>query len=219
MADHRHGQVHWYSPDPRAILPLDDFKLPRSLRKRIRQQLYIITSDRACPEVIRLCAEPRDYESQTWINDQIISTYAALHQLGFVHSVEAWQPTDMLTRVEDNLPMCELNGQSCQLVGGLYGVAIGGAFCGESMFSKATDASKVCLAYLLHHLRQKRFTLLDTQLANHHMAQFGIIEIHREEYLSRLAEALSHEPDWHPFESASTDVISRLPDMPIPKQK
>lgn len=181
MAESRHGRVRWYTADPRAILPLDGLRVSRSLRKRVRRGDYRITRDQAFEQVIRACAQPRPYAAQTWINDQIISAYTALHRLGPGHSVEAWidhtdaQPT---------------------LVGGLYGVAIGGAFFGESMFSRATDASKVCLVHLVDHLRSRGYALLDVQFSNPHMEQFGIIEIPRRQYLAMLREAMAQPVTW-----------------------
>ena len=168
------AHVDWYSPDPRSVLPLDGFICPRSLRQRIKQQRFEVRIDSAFPDVIKACASVRKGDSETWINDEIIQGFCELHEHGFTHCVEAW-----------------FDGR---LVGGLYGMAIGGAFFGESMFHRpdlgGTDASKVCLAYLVEHLNNRGFQLLDTQIANPHMAQFGIIEIPREEYLYRLAHAI-----------------------------
>jgi len=169
--------IEWYSPDPRAILPLDGFKMSRSLRQRIAKGEFEIRHDTAFERVMRYCAEPRTVQRETWINEAMVEAYAALNELGVAHSVEAWREGE--------------------LVGGLYGLALGGAFCGESMFHRpergGTDASKVCLAHLVSHLRERGFALLDVQLQSDHMAQFGVIEISREEYLRRLEEALGME--------------------------
>lgn len=175
MARGRAGRIDWFSPDPRAILPLEvgAFRVTRSLAKRVRRGLYKVTRDVACERVIRMCAEPRPYAEETWISPEIARVYTRLHGLGVAHSVEAWQDDE--------------------LVGGLYGVALGGAFFGESMFSRATDASKVCLVHLVEHLRAQGFELLDVQFVNPHMAQFGVVEIPREEYLRRLEAALGKE--------------------------
>jgi leucyl/phenylalanyl-tRNA--protein transferase len=164
------NDVQWYSADPRTVMPLDRFHVPRSLAKLVRRDAPRITLDRAFDQVIRQCAEPRNREGETWINPTIIDAYTALHESGIAHSVEAW---------EDE-----------QLVGGLYGVALGGAFFGESMFSRRSNASKICLVHLVNHLRDRGFALLDTQFTNPHLAQFGIEEISREQYLARLEAAL-----------------------------
>lgn len=181
MADGRGGRIGWYSPDPRAVIPLEvgGFKVTRSLRRRVAKGEYRITKDAAFDEVIRACAEPRADDAGTWINDAIIDTYAKLHQAGLAHSVEAW--------THDDRP---------ELVGGLYGVSLGGAFFGESMFYRATDASKVCLVALVEHLRAAGFSLLDVQFVNPHLEQFGVIEIPREQYIQQLEHALHMNVRW-----------------------
>lgn len=181
MSDSRDGEIRWYSPDPRALLPLEEgrFKVSRSLRRRVNSGCYRVTMDRAFERVIRACAEPRPSEAQTWINDAIIDVYYQLHAAGLAHSVEAW--------VDEDEP---------ELVGGLYGVSLGGAFFGESMFHRATDASKVCLVKLVEHLRDNGFGLLDVQFVNPHLEQFGVYEISRDEYLGRLETALKSGARW-----------------------
>jgi leucyl/phenylalanyl-tRNA--protein transferase len=159
------GEMYWHSPDPRAIIPLDGVRITKSLRKTIAKGIYETRIDTAFQEVVINCAE----REETWISDEIIDAYTRLHELGFAHSVEAWH--------ED------------RLVGGLYGVSMGGAFFGESMFAQMTDSSKVAFVRLVEHLRQQRFILLDSQYLNAHIASFGGIEISRNEYLSRLAVA------------------------------
>jgi leucyl/phenylalanyl-tRNA--protein transferase len=167
MADEETGEIGWYSPDPRGILPLDAFTVPRSLRQTIRKGLFRIRVNAAFEEVMRGCAA-RD---ETWISEEIIQSYVRLHELGYAHSVEAW------------------DGK--RLMGGLYGVAIGGAFFGESMFSAATGASKVCLVALVERLRERQFRLLDTQFVTPHLARFGAVEIPRGGYLALLRDALA----------------------------
>jgi leucyl/phenylalanyl-tRNA--protein transferase len=169
MAESRTGPISWYSPDPRAILPLDEFKISRSLRRTVHKGIFEIRINTAFPRVIRACAG----RAETWISDDMIRLYTLLHERGDVHSVEAW------------------HGDS--LAGGLYGVAIGGAFFGESMFSVETDASKVALVYLVARLRERGFLLLDTQFVNAHVLQFGAREIPRRAYLKLLAQALRVE--------------------------
>src|ERR1700676_3183748 len=158
--------IAWFSPDPRAIIPLENFHVPHALRRVARKKVFEIKIDNRFGEVIRACAKRKD----TWINHEIIESYERLHELGFAHSVEAWS-----------------NGK---LAGGLYGVAIGGAFFGESMFHKVTDASKIALVALVERLRAKSFAVLDTQWITPHLVQFGAIEISRTEYLHLLARAV-----------------------------
>lgn len=185
MADPRSGEIGWYDPDPRAVIPLEEgqFHVSRSLRQRVRSGRFEITHDTAFLEVIRACARPEKREG-CWIDEQIIGVYDVLHRHGHAHSVEAWRTSD---------------GRR-QLVGGLYGVAIGGLFAGESMFSRpeiaGTDASKVCLVHLIEHLRRRGYVLLDTQFRNPHMDQFGCIEISRREYKRRLCEAVKMDVLW-----------------------
>jgi len=181
MADSRRGRVDWYCPDPRAILPLDAMHVPRSLAKHMRKQPYRLTIDNVFERVVRACAEPRPYAADTWINDEIIDTYSVLHHMGYAHSVEAWQDDDR---------------GAPRLVGGIYGLAIGGAFFGESKFSTATNASKICLVTLVEHVRRCGFVLFDVQLNSPHMSQFGTINIPRDTFLQRLDEALRVEPTW-----------------------
>jgi leucyl/phenylalanyl-tRNA--protein transferase len=160
------NSIEWFSPDPRAILPLDGFHLPHALRRLARRKPFKITINEAFSDVIRACAERHD----TWINHEIIESYTRLHELGHAHSVEAWK-ADLL-------------------VGGLYGVAIGGAFFGESMFHRVTDASKIALVALVEHLRSRKFILLDTQWLTPHLQQFGGIQISRSHYLRLLRRAV-----------------------------
>lgn len=167
---HEDGEVYWYDPDPRAILPLDSFHLPRSLARTLRQGGFQVRFDTAFREVITACAEPAPGRELTWINDEIIESYCELHTLGFAHSVETW-----------------IEGK---LAGGLYGMSLAGLFAGESMFSRATDSSKIALVYLVEHLRRQRFILLDVQFMTPHLRRFGVIEISRRQYKKRLEQAL-----------------------------
>ena len=170
-----HGEIRWYSPDPRGIIPLDTFRVPSRLGRVIRAGTFQIELNRAFDAVIRACAETdrRDGDPGTWIDREIIDSYVELHRLGFAHSVEAWQDG--------------------RLVGGLYGVALGGAFFGESMFHSRTNASKVALAALVGHLRARGFRLLDIQWVTPHLEQFGAVEIPRKAYLELLEEAIALE--------------------------
>jgi len=159
------GTIEWFSPDPRTIIPLDAFHVPHGLRRAIKKNRFEIRLNSRFEEVMRSCARRAD----TWINREILASYVRLHELGFAHSVEAWQDG--------------------QLAGGLYGVGIGGAFFGESMFHRATDASKVALAMLIERMRERKFTLLDTQWLTPHLVQFGAKEIPRSQYLRLLRRA------------------------------
>jgi len=169
MADPKTGEIRWYSPDPRGIFELDAFKIPRSLRQTIRKNIFEVRVNEKFEEVIRRCGE----REETWISEDIIRMYVELHGLGFAHSVETWKDG--------------------KLAGGLYGVAIGGAFFGESMFSLERDASKVALVALVERLKQKKFELLDTQWTTPHLMRFGSMEIPRKDYLKRLSKALQKE--------------------------
>jgi leucyl/phenylalanyl-tRNA--protein transferase len=165
------GSIYWYDPDPRAIIPLDTFHVPRRLARTVRNAGFEIRVDTSFQQVMELCAEPSEDRESTWISDDLVASYVALHELGFAHSVETW-----------------LDGK---LVGGLYGVSVKGLFAGESMFSRVRDSSKVALVHLVERLRKGGFVLLDTQfVVGGHMMQFGTIEIPREEYKRRLAVAL-----------------------------
>ena len=160
------GEIRWFSPDPRAILPLDTFHVPHGLKRERRAQAIEIRIDTRFADVIQACAARDD----TWINDEIIISYSQLHELGHAHSVEAWSADE--------------------LVGGLYGVAIGGAFFGESMFHRTTGASKIALYALIERMIARKFTLLDTQWLTPHLEQFGAKEIPRSLYLHLLNEAV-----------------------------
>lgn len=167
MAEDRESdEIHWFAPDPRAILPLDAFHVSKNLAKLVRRQKFEVVTDRDFRGVMEACAE----REETWISEEIIRAYVALYEMGFAHSIECW-----------------LDGE---LAGGLYGVAIGGAFFGESMFHRVTDASKVALVHLVHCLRENNYVLLDTQFTTAHLQRFGVIEIPRLEYESKLAAAL-----------------------------
>ena len=161
------GSIEWFSPDPRGIIPLDRFHAPHALAKLLRKGVFEVRIDTSFAEVMRRCAQ-RD---ETWINDEIIASYTRLHQLGHAHSVEAWKDGE--------------------LAGGLYGVALGGAFFGESMFHEVSGASKVALATLVERMRAQGFTLLDTQWLTPHLAQFGAIEVSRRQYMHLLGRAVT----------------------------
>lgn len=172
MADGRDdADVYWVDPRKRGILPLDGFRLSRSLSKTLRSERFVTTADRAFGEVVRMCAQSAPDRPSTWINHTIEASVALLHETGHAHSIETW-----------------LDGE---LVGGLYGVRLGRAFFGESMFSRATDASKVALAHLVVRLRAGGFSLLDCQFITPHLASLGAVEIDRKAYMVLLSAALS----------------------------
>lgn len=164
------GTIYWYDPDPRAIIPLEGFRISRSLRRRLNRGGYEIRFNTAFRQVMEACAAPAPGREQTWISPEIIDVYTQLHEMGFAHSVETW--------IEN------------QLVGGLYGVAINGFFAGESMFSTATDTSKIALAHLVQRMHEAGAQLLDVQFVTDHLKRFGAIEIPRAEYHKRLIEAI-----------------------------
>ena len=167
MADGKDGEIHWFSPEQRGIIPLGGLKVSRSLRQTISKKIFDVRINTAFEETIRACAERRE----VWISETIIISYLKLHELGFAHSVECWKDSS--------------------LVGGLYGVAIQGAFFGESMFSRVTDSSKVALVSLVNRLKERNYFLLDTQYINPHLATLGCIEVPKKEYLTLLNTALS----------------------------
>lgn len=168
------GTIGWYEPTVRAIIPLDSFRAPRRLLRTVRSGRFEVRYDTAFETVMRACAMPGRNRETTWISDEMVVAYAELHRLGYAHSVECWRAD--------------------RLVGGLYGVAIGGLFAGESMFHHERDASKVALVHLVERLRQGGFVLLDSQyVVGEYMRQFGTIEISRTEYHRRLRAALRVE--------------------------
>jgi leucyl/phenylalanyl-tRNA--protein transferase len=171
MADAETGEISWYRPDPRAIIPIDTYQPARSLKPILNKGLFEIRVDQQFRRVMELCAAPRPYEAETWISSEIIDVYTELHEMGLAHSVEAY-----------------LDGE---LVGGLYGVHIGAAFFGESMFTLASNASKVCFHYLIDILRKRDFELLDSQFMNDNVLRYGAIEISRAVYEKRLAKAIN----------------------------
>jgi leucyl/phenylalanyl-tRNA--protein transferase len=188
MAEHRDDpDIFWVDPRLRGIIPLDGFHISRSLARTLRQDRVSVSVNRAFADVMEGCAERED----TWINDQIVDLYRDLHASGHAHSLEIW------------------NGS--ELVGGVYGVAVGGAFCGESMFSRRRDASKIALAWLVDHLRRTGFVLFDTQFLTEHLASLGGIEIPRRDYHARLAEALTHDADFNalPLPASGQEVVQR----------
>lgn len=165
MAHPQTGAIDWYSPDPRAIIPLDEFTISRSLRQTLKKKTFEVRFDTAFEQVMRACAD----REETWITEVIVQSYIVLFDLGFAHSVESWHEN--------------------KLAGGLYGVSLGAAFFGESMFSRKTDASKVALVHLVERLRARGFELLDTQFTTPHLEHFGTIEIPRSKYLRFLHAA------------------------------
>jgi leucyl/phenylalanyl-tRNA--protein transferase len=171
--------VLWWSPDPRMVLVPSEVAVSRSLKKRVRSRVYEIRADTCFTEVMRACAEPREGQAGTWITDDIVNAYTALHAAGVAHSVEAWE-----------------NGK---LVGGLYGVAIGRMFYGESMFTRATDASKVALAHLARQIERWEFGLIDCQMETDHLASLGARAISRKDFLFELADLVNYPTPTGPW--------------------
>jgi leucyl/phenylalanyl-tRNA--protein transferase len=191
MAESRDaGRLYWLDPELRGILPLQGFHLPRRLARTVLSGGFTVTVDHAFGDVISLCAAPAPGREDSWINPEIENLFTALHEMGVGHSVEVWQGEE--------------------LVGGLYGVALGGAFFGESMFSRARDASKVALVHLVARLRLGGFTLLDTQFITSHLGQFGALEIPRTTYRQRLSAALQANARWLPAPDGLDDEIRAL---------
>ena len=188
------GLIEWFNPDPRAIIPLETFHFPQTLTREVRKGRFEIRCDSVFEDVMRACAAPREPDDLTWIDNAIIEAYVLLHAQGNAHSIEAW--------LGDHL------------VGGLYGVHVGGAFFGESMFSRyergGSNASKVCLVHLVGWLWNRGFTLLDTQFHTEHLEQFGCLEIDRDQYLAQLTEAVQLDVTWGDFRVLpdTTDSIS-----------
>lgn len=188
MADSREDmRLFLMDPDVRGVLPLNGFHVPTRLRKTVRKDPYRVTVDTAFNRVIEACAEPHATRPATWINDAILNLYGAIHREGHAHSVECWS--------EDG-----------KLVGGLYGVSLGGAFFGESMFSRATDASKIALVHLVGRLIRGGYTLLDAQFHNPHLDQFGLEQISRETFRERLWYALRVDGDFYSVGSRGSNT-------------
>lgn len=185
-------ELFWIDPEHRGVLPLDAFHLPRRLKRTIKAEPFEVRVDTSFRQVMMACAESGEAREGTWINDQIIALYSELFARGHAHSVECWQEG--------------------RLVGGLYGVSLGAAFFGESMFSRETDASKVALAYLVARLRFGGFKLLDTQFVTSHLKQFGTIEISRDTYRARLREAIVETADFMrmPQDYGAVEVLQVL---------
>jgi leucyl/phenylalanyl-tRNA--protein transferase len=171
------GEIFWYSPDPRAIIPIQSYKPAKSLKPIINQNRFEIRINTSFEQVMRNCALPRPTEPETWISEEIVHAYTELHRMGLAHSVEAWQ--------ED------------ELVGGLYGVSLGAAFFGESMFSFVSNSSKVAFHYLIQILREQKYELLDSQFMNDNVQRYGAINIPRTAYIKRLAKALKSTCHFH----------------------
>ncbi|MBY8334459.1 leucyl/phenylalanyl-tRNA--protein transferase [Qipengyuania pacifica] len=185
MADHRSDpEVYWVEPRERAIIPLDGFRLSKSLKKVLRQDRFHVTCDSRFADVIAECAAPREEHAESWISHRIEASYRALHAAGHAHSIECWQ-----------------NGE---LVGGLYGVSFERVFCGESMFSRTTDASKVALAWLVAAMRQAGFALLDCQFMTDHLATMGAVAVPQSRYMDMLIAA-----DGYPAASLP-DAVARF---------
>lgn len=197
MFDDERRVVEWVQPHERGLLPLDArFSVPRSLRQRVRSGRFVVTCDRAFGRVIRACGTPAPGRERTWLCEEIIELFEALHAAGHAHSIEAWVPAGA------GAGGAPAGGGT--LVGGLYGLAVGAAFCGESMFSRpdlgGTDASKVCLVHLVEHLRARGFVLLDAQLHNDHLEQFGLFEVAMDAYTGMMADAAKRAVSWDVFD-------------------
>ncbi len=181
--------LFWVDPETRGILPLDKFRVSRGVQRKLRRHLFEVRCDTAFEEVVRACAAKTSERPTTWINEEIIRLYLGLHAMGHAHSVECWE--------------------GGELAGGLYGVCIGGAFFGESMFSRVTDASKIALAHLVARLRRGGYRLLDTQFVTSHLEQFGVTEVGRGEYQALLSSALAADASFYRGPLASEELEFR----------
>lgn len=181
--------LFWVDPETRGILPLDKFRVSRGVQRKLRRHVFEVRCDTAFEEVVRACAAKTSERPTTWINEEIIRLYLGLHAMGHAHSVECWE--------------------GGELAGGLYGVCIGGAFFGESMFSRATDASKIALAHLVARLRRGGYRLLDTQFVTSHLEQFGVTEVGRGEYQALLSSALAADASFYRGPLASEELEFR----------
>lgn len=191
MAESRSDpDVFWVDPEWRGVIPLDGFHVPRKLRRRVRTAAFEVRVDTAFADVMRSCSEPSAERPDTWISEEIIGAYTQLFRHGFAHSVECWRDG--------------------RLAGGLYGVSLRGAFFGESMFTRETDASKVALVHLVARLVKGGYALLDTQFITEHLAQFGAIEIRREEYQRQLVDALDRDDAVFPADLSPDEIEAYL---------
>ena len=184
--------IYWINPKKRGVIPINDFKISKNLKNEIKKKKYLITINKNFNAVIKNCAKKTKNRPSTWINKEIIKLYSNLHKIGHAHSIEAWQKN--------------------RLVGGLYGVSLGSAFFGESMFSIVSNSSKVCLVYLLANLKIKGFRLLDTQFINPHLKKLGAIEISRKKYLKMLGNSLKKNANFNKKVSQSSiyDIIQSM---------
>jgi leucyl/phenylalanyl-tRNA--protein transferase len=178
--------ILWWSPSQRCVIDMGGLHLSKSLRRTLRRQQYRVTTDQSFAAVVQACAAPRGEDNGTWINPQMADAYTQLHQLGHAHSVEVWQ--------------------SQQLVGGIYGVAVGDIFCGESMFSRVTDGSKIAMTYLCHALYRLGYRLLDCQLENSHLTSMGAYLLPRSAFLAELQHGLNKTPGWPEAASLSLNI-------------
>lgn len=180
-------ELYWFCPEERGVLPITGFNIPRGLKRVMKDYDYTVTVDKDFKAVIRACSTLTKKRKDTWINDTIVALYSELHERGFAHSVETWHEG--------------------ALVGGLYGVSLGGAFFGESMFSTAPEASKIALVTLIEILKEADYELLDTQYVNEHLKQFGVIAMSKKHYMTKLAKALKASPN--PSSRFSTVSVRR----------
>jgi leucyl/phenylalanyl-tRNA--protein transferase len=206
--EHDDPELYWFSPTERGVLPLDGFNIPRGLARAMKKHRFTLTVDRDFEAVIRACGEITRHRKDTWINEEIVQLYCALHRMGHAHSIEVWLEDDTSLRSAEAAGAAKRQGSATdgseggaspsshhKLVGGLYGVSLGGAFFGESMFSRASEASKIALVTLVEILQEAGYQLLDTQYVNEHLTQFGVQAVKKKSYMTKLAKALSASPN------------------------
>lgn len=203
-------ELFWFAPEERGVIPLDRFKIPRGLKRALPQLNYTLTINQDFDAVIRACGAKTPTRQETWINETIVDLYTALHNAGHAHSVEVWQEEglgkDNISYASDPSPP-DPHSPTPLLIGGLYGISIGGAFFGESMFSRAPEASKCALVMLVSILRECGYTLLDTQYVNDHLKQFGVVATAKKTYMTKLENALKASPN--PSSRFSTASVRR----------
>ena len=195
--------IHWYRPDPRAILPLTDnaLRVPHSIRRTLGRRAFTLTADHAFESVIRACARPGPTRGGPWLDESLVRVYTLLHQRGHAHSIEAWSATGGTGGLSASGE--HPDASDSHLLGGIYGLSLGSAFFAESMFSDieqgGSGASSACLIALWNHLRACGYTLLDVQIANEHTTRFGVREIPLDDYLARLGSAVESPSVWRPL--------------------
>lgn len=197
MADSAHDKTYWVDPPLRGQLSIYNLHIPKRLKTKLKQYPYLVTHDKAFEEVITMCAASSKGRETTWINDEIRDIFIRLYYAGFAHSIECWRrPDEYMHTAPEDIDEQDIEISNLELVGGTYGLALGGLFCAESKFHRSTDASKIALVHLAARLWKAGFTILDTQFTNPHLEQFGIYEIPKKKYLQSVKNVIIHSTDF-----------------------